>query len=278
MTLQDLRREVKELFKENSIDSPEADSGLLLMHIFNLSKTRLILDNFIVSDEKLSKVRSMARRRIEGEPIQYIIGHCPFMDLDFKVNHSILIPRQDTEILVETVSRFINENNYATLWDIGCGSGCIGITLAHIHPNLFVTEFDISQTALDTAKESAKLYNLSDRINFVHHDILSGMPNLPKPDIIVSNPPYIPSNDILTLQKEVKDFEPLSALDGGEDGLTFYREIAKSALLSHGGLLAFEIGYDQGISVPQILQENGYTNINLINDLSGNPRVVTGIF
>lgn len=278
MTLQDLRREVKELFKENNIDSPEADSGLLLMHIFNLSKTRLILDNFAITNQQLEQTMSMANRRISGEPIQYIIGHCPFMDLDFKVNSSTLIPRQDTEILVETVSRFIEENGSATLWDIGCGSGCIGITLAHIHPKLFVTEFDISQTALDTAKETAKFYNLTDRINFVCHDILSGMPDLPKPDIIVSNPPYIPSNDILTLQQEVKDFEPLSALDGGEDGLIFYREIAKNAPLHHGGMLAFEIGYDQGDSVPRILRENGYNDINLIYDLSGNPRVVTGIY
>ena len=278
MTLQDLRREVKELFKENNIDSPEADSGLLLMHIFNLSKTRLILDNFIVSQEQSDQTMSMAKRRIGGEPIQYIIGHCPFMDLDFKVNPATLIPRQDTEILVETVSRFIGENNSASLWDIGCGSGCIGITLAHIHPKLFVTEFDISQSALDTAKETAMFYNLTDRIDFVCHDILSGMPNLPKPDIIVSNPPYIPSYDILTLQNEVRDFEPLSALDGGKDGLIFYREIAKHAPLSRGGMLAFEIGYDQGESVPRILHENGYTDVNLIYDLSGNPRVVTGIY
>ncbi len=278
MTLQDLRREVKELFKENNIDSPETDSGLLLMHVFNLSKTRLILDNFIVTDEQSIQTMSMAKRRICGEPIQYIIGHCPFMDLDFKVNPATLIPRQDTEILVETVSRFVKKNNSASLWDIGCGSGCIGITLAHIHPKLFVTEFDISQSALDTAKETAKFYNLSDRINFVCHDILSGMPSLPKPDIIVSNPPYIPSADILSLQKEVRDFEPLSALDGGEDGLIFYREITKGAPLSPGGMLAFEIGYDQGDSVPRILRENGYTDVNLIYDLSGNPRVVTGIY
>lgn len=277
MTLQILRHELKALFRDSSIDSPEADSGLLLMHVLKISKTELLLKNFDIPDDVLNIVKELAKRRINGEPIQYLTGTCPFMDLNFRVNASTLIPRQDTEILVETVSEYIKEKHPASIWDIGCGSGCIGISLAYMHKNVTVTEFDISQTALDTAEKNASDYKLCDRISFVKHDILSGMPMLPVPDIIVSNPPYIPSSDIASLQREVKNYEPLSALDGGTDGLLFYRRIIKSAPLKEGGLLAFEIGCDQGKSVPSLMKESGYKNVQLVHDLSGNPRVVTGI-
>lgn len=275
MTLKEMRRQLKELFIQHDIESPEADSGLLLMHILSLSKTELLLNNPALSSEEVARIMELARRRIQGEPVRYLIGSAPFMDLDFTLNHATLIPRPDTEVLVEAVSSRIG-GEPLTLWDIGCGSGCIGISLAHLHPNLKVMELDISEDALDAAKTTARRYGLEDRIRFLNHDILSGMPNLPTPDIIVSNPPYIPAKDIETLQKEVRFFEPRRALDGGEDGLLFYRFITRHAPLQSGGLLAFEIGYDQGESVLSLLAENGYTNITLLKDLSGNPLVVLG--
>lgn len=277
MTLKELRAELINLFKSHNIESPEADSGLLLMHVFNLDKTRLLLENFSVDSDCYHKALSLANRRISGEPVRYILGSCPFMDLDFEVNPSTLIPRQDTEILVDAVSERIDAFKApVTMWDIGCGSGCIGISLAFKHVNLRVTEFDISDDALKTAERTAHRYSLLSRISFVRHDILKGMPNLPSPQIIVSNPPYIPTDVIRTLQHEVKDFEPVSALDGGSDGLVFYRKIIKDAPLSPGDLLAFEIGYDQGSSVPDLMESCGYKNITLLHDLSGNPRVVLG--
>ncbi len=275
MTLQEMRRQLNALFTQHEIESPEADSGLLLMHTLSLTKTELLLDNRTLSPDEISHIMSLADRRILGESVRYLTGCAPFMDLEFTLNSETLIPRPDTEVLVEAVSERIS-GNPLTLWDIGCGSGCIGISLAYLHPNLNVVALDISQEALDAAKTTANRYGLQDSIDFRCHDILSGMPNLPAPDIIVSNPPYIPSKDIESLQKEVRFFEPRRALDGGEDGLLFYRFIAKHALLSTGGLLAFEIGYDQGESVPRILAEHGYRNIVLLKDLSGNPRVVLG--
>lgn len=276
MTLQQLRRELYILFKSKNIESPEADSGLIIMHVLKLSKTALLLDNSEVSDSAAAEIIKLAHRRADGEPVRYIIGTCPFMQLEFYVNKSTLIPRQDTEILVETVSDMIDSNKDTVLWDIGCGSGCIGITLAYMHTRLSVYEFDISETALETAAKTAKRYRVDNRISFVQHDILSDIPKLDKPQIIVSNPPYIPTGSLNSLQREVIGYEPVAALDGGEDGLKFYKKIIHDAPLGKGGLLAFEIGYDQGESVPRIMEDNGYKNIKLIRDLSGNPRVVLG--
>ena len=278
MTLQTLRKELRTLFLEHNIESPEADSGLLLMHVLHLNKTQLLLENPEVSHETYTEILHLANRRIQGEPVRYLTGVCPFMDLEFYVNPATLIPRPDTEVLVRAVSDYIAEQAHPlTLWDIGCGSGCIGITLAHMHKNLTVVEIDISSMALETAKRTAKRYGLKERIHFLHQDILQGMPE-GKADIIVSNPPYIPTKDIDSLQTEVKHFEPRSALDGGEDGLLFYRHIIRHAPLSPKGLLAFEIGYDQGESVPALMQEDGYTDVTLQKDFSGNPRVVFGYF
>ena len=278
MTLKELRKELCSLFQSHNIESPEADSGLLLMHVLHLNKTQLLLDNPEISPDAYQELLHLANRRIQGEPVRYLTGTCPFMDLEFYVNPATLIPRPDTEVLVETVSDYIaRQNRPLTLWDIGCGSGCIGITLAHRHNTLSVMELDISPMALETAERTAKRYGLDDRIQFVHQDILKGMPE-GKPDIIVSNPPYIPTKDIDTLQTEVKHYEPRSALDGGEDGLVFYRHIIRHAPLAPKGLLAFEIGYDQGASVPSLMQKYGYTNVTLKKDFSGNPRVVFGYF
>ncbi len=274
MTLKELRLSLKQLFLEHEIESPEADSGLLLMHTLGLSKTELLLENPTVSPEKIKEILALANRRIQGEPVRYLTGACPFMDLEFFVNPSTLIPRPDTELLVETVSQRLGD--CSNLWDIGCGSGCVGITLAHRHPSLSVTELDISKEALATARKTALRYQLETRIQFLQHDILTGMPNLPQPQAIVSNPPYIPTGNIGNLQKEVRLFEPLSALDGGKDGLMFYRTILQNAPLPPGGLLAFEIGYDQGESVPILMQEHGYRDVELFHDLAHLPRVVVG--
>ena len=278
MTLKELRKELRTLFTEHNIESPETDSGLLLMHVLHLNKTQLLLDNPEISPKAYAQILELANRRLQGEPVRYLTGVCPFMDLEFYVNPSTLIPRPDTEVLICTVSDYIaKQARTLTLWDIGCGSGCIGITLANMHKDLTVMEIDISPMALETAKRTAKRYGLDDRIQFIHQDILKGMPE-GKPDIIVSNPPYIPTKDIDALQPEVKHFEPRSALDGGVDGLLFYRHIIRHAPLVKKGMLAFEIGYDQGESVPSLMKADGYTDITLQKDFSGNPRVVFGFF
>lgn len=278
-TLQAFRQELKQLFLEHRIESPETDAGLLLMHVLEIPKTKLLTQDVALTEEQEAKVTELASRRIQGEPIHYLLGSCPFMDLEFFVNPATLIPRPETELLVEKVLESLRKYpEPATLWDIGCGSGCIGLSLAYYHKSLQVVEVDISEQALKTAAKTAEKYNLQSRIQFLHHDILKGMPlELPNPQIIVSNPPYIPTKDVEQLMTDVKDYEPRTALDGGEDGLDFYRRIIKDAPLPKGGLLAFEIGYDQGESVPRLMEEAGYHHVELMQDLSGLDRIVTGV-
>ncbi|MBQ2891251.1 MAG: peptide chain release factor N(5)-glutamine methyltransferase, partial [Clostridia bacterium] len=206
----------------------------------------------------------------------YIVGHREFMSLDFKVNSSTLIPRADTEILVEELIK-IYEGKKPFIFEIGTGSGCIPVSLAYYIKDAHIMSCDISEKAIETAKENAKNNGVADRVSFIEHDILSGFPALEEaPDCIVSNPPYIESDVTQTLDENVKNFEPLSALDGGRDGLDFYRSIIKENPLRKGGLLAFEIGYNQGKSVSGLM-ENDYTDIRIIKDLGGNDRVITGI-
>ncbi len=274
--LQALRLELKHLFKSHNIESPDPEAGLLLMHVLGIDKITLLTKDMDISSKDREKIFTLANRRLTGEPIQYIIGSCSFMDLEFSVNPSTLIPRPETELLVEAVKERLPQDSPVTIWDIGCGSGCIGISLAHFCPNLSVIELDISEKALATAKTTATRYGLLDRITFLKHDILTGMPDLPVPDAIVSNPPYIPAKDILSLDKTVRDFEPISALDGGEDGLCFYRKIIQDAPLSPGGLLAFEIGHDQGPAVVSLLETAGYTGVTLLTDYAGLDRIVIG--
>lgn len=278
-TLQTLRQELKRLFLEHHMESPEIDAGLLLMQSLEITKTQLLTQNFPLTTEQEERVTELAKRRVKGEPIHYLLGSCPFLDLEFFVNPATLIPRPETELLVETVLKRLPEyQSPVTLWDIGCGSGCIGISLAYYRKDLKVVELDISEKALETAMRTAEKYGLVDRIQFLHWDILKGMPEeIPAPQVIVSNPPYIPTKDVKELMTDVRDYEPHSALDGGEDGLDFYRKIIREAPLPEGGLLAFEIGYDQGASVPALMEEAGYREVELLQDLSGLDRIVTGV-
>ena len=278
-TLQVFRQELKQLFLEHHMESPEIDAGLLLMHSLEITKTQLLTQNFPLTTEQEERVTELAKRRVKGEPIHYLLGSCPFLDLEFFVNPATLIPRPETELLVETVLKRLPEyQSPVTLWDIGCGSGCIGISLAYYRKDLKVVELDISEKALETAMRTAEKYGLVDRIQFLHWDILKGMPEeIPAPQVIVSNPPYIPTKDVKELMTDVRDYEPHSALDGGEDGLDFYRKIIREAPLPEGGLLAFEIGHDQGVSVPALMEEAGYREVELLQDLSGLDRIVTGV-
>ena len=242
----------------------------IVMCAADMTNTDMVLRiNEQLTPQQESLALEMARRRALGEPLQYILGFAEFMGLRFEVNRNVLIPRADTETLVETV---LNEKNGGiSVLDIGTGSGCVGISIAHFNKNARVTLLDISRAALDTARKNAK----NNRVNcdFINMDILSGCPN-GQYDVIVSK--YIRPEVIDTLQTEVKDFEPYTALCGGADGLVFYRRIVEIAphILNKNGLLAFEIGYDQGNDVSKLMR--GFDNVRVIKDLCGNDRVVTG--
>ncbi len=271
--LKDLRRNAKEVLDACKNDSPLADIDCILMSI-GFSKSDILLGEKSL-DKVLEKSFWQAIDRLKsGEPVQYITGKAEFMSLEFEVNSATLIPRADTEILVEAVINLCKSLKNPTIFEVGSGSGCIAISLAHYIPDAKVTSADISKAALEVAKRNAKLNNVN--VNFIEHNILDGFPEFEaSPDIIVSNPPYIPSADVLALDKKVKDFEPISALDGGADGLDFYRFIIDNAPIMHGGYLVFEVGINQSNQVADLMQ-NRFEDIKIIKDLAGIERVVVG--
>ena len=196
------------------------------------------------------------------------------MSLWFSLNSSTLIPRCDTEILVEELISVLKGKKKRIL-DIGTGSGCIAISLAYNLPDAEILSVDISEKALHTATQNAELNNVSQRCRFEYCNILESFPDF-LPDVVVSNPPYIPQKDIDSLDRKVKDFEPLTALAGGEDGLDFYRRISHDVPLTPNGLLAFEVGIGQAGDVRDIMSER-FEQIQIIKDLNGIDRVVTGV-
>ncbi len=252
-------------------DVPLLESRILMEKATGLDRLGLIKmsDNELTGDEEKLYL-SLVGDRLTGRPIAYITGHKEFMGLDFFVNENVLIPRPDTETLVQTAL----DSGKIRILDIGTGSGAVAVSLAKLNPLAKVSAVDISQNALAVAEKNAKANGVS--VSFSRLDILNE--EIPGTfDMIVSNPPYIKDSVIPSLDKTVKDFEPRLALSGGEDGLIFYREIAKKALLAlnPGGLLMFEIGFDQGEAVSEIMAGN-YKNIKVIKDLAGCDRVVTG--
>ena len=226
--------------------------------------------------EERDVLRGYVTRRGAGEPLQYILGVQEFMSLEFIVNPNVLIPRQDTETLVEYVLEKTKNKGFVLL-DIGTGTGCIPLSIAHCNSRAFVRGIDVSDAAVALAKENSERLGLTKRADFEKTDILTDIPR-GKYDVITSNPPYIESSVIETLQTEVKDYEPKLALDGGTDGLVFYRRICNIApdILADGGLLAFEIGYNQGAAVAKLMEKD-FSDIRIIKDLCGNDRVAAGM-
>ena len=228
-----------------------------------------------------ARFEEFVSRREGREPLQQILGTQEFMGLSFLVNRHVLIPRQDTETLVELVLKEVKDRE-ARILDLCTGSGCIAISLAALGGFRFVAASDISQEALETARENAGRIlgdggNESGKIRFRRSDLLDGFDREERFDVIVSNPPYIPSETIGGLEPEVREFEPRLALDGSADGLLFYRRLAGEcgAFLNRGGRVYFEIGHDQGAAVSGLLEAHGFTDIKVRKDLAGNDRVVS---
>lgn len=271
MVIRELISETAQRLNENAA----FEARQIVMAAAGMNNTEIVLKSKTkVSEDVIKCAFGMAQRRIKGEPLQYIIGMVEFMGLTFRVDKNVLIPRADTEILVETVLNIIG-NRSVNVLDIGTGSGCIGISIAKLNKNASVTFLDISENALLTAKKNADLNGVFGE--FVKMDILKECPNK-KFELIVSNPPYIRADVIPTLQTEVKDYEPYGALCGGTDGLAFYRRITDIVpqIMEKSGVLAFEIGYDQGKDVLNIM--TGFKDVHLIKDYAGNDRVIIGVW
>ncbi len=273
VSLKDLRKAAKLRLEQTGNDSPLADIDYLLGSM-GFDKSDIIRGEKQL-DKQGEQAFWTAIKRLElGEPVQYITGKCEFMSLDFEVTPATLIPRADTEILTEAVIDLCKNIQSPTIFEIGTGSGCIAISLAHYIRGAKITSADISKSALEVAKRNAARNHAE--VSFIHHNILEGFPKFEAlPDIVVSNPPYIPSRDVLDLDKKVKDFEPTSALDGGKDGLDFYRFISKNAPINQGGYLAFEVGIDQSRDAAELMKPR-FEDIKIIKDLAGIERVVIG--
>ena len=268
--------------------NPLLDAQILLMFLLDVDKIYLYTHGAEeVTEEIAEEFMKLIKLRASRYPLQYIIGSQEFMGLDFKVREGVLVPRPDTEVLVEKIIEIVNDGYFdgkdnINIVDIGTGSGAITLSLAHYIKNSSLYSVDISPIALEVAKENASVHLLEDRVKFLKGNMLEPLyaENLQgKVDILVSNPPYIATSVIEKLQIEVSTYEPKLALDGGADGLDFYRQIVNAAndFLSERGILAFEIGYDQGEDVCNLLHQSGnFKHVELFTDLSGMDRVVIG--
>jgi release factor glutamine methyltransferase len=269
-----------EILKKIQIESYLLDSQLLLSKVLNKDKLFIMLNrDFNLSQNQEEEFFRLIKLRESKMPTKYILGECEFMGMDFIVKPGVLIPRPDTEVLVEEVIKHIKEKTFTKVCDVCCGSGAIGIAIAEFIKDSNVMMYDISYDALDVAKLNIERFDLLKRVHGEFSDLLQvAISQNKKFQVIVSNPPYIREAVIPTLMDDVKNYEPYIALSGGGDGLDFYRRITKESLLvlEEGGLLAFEIGYDQKEEVMNILSKSGFKNIECIKDLSGNDRVIKG--
>ena len=273
MTFREAIEKGEKVLQLAKIDDAKTDAWLLLAMVCKINRTYY----YVHMDEELTmeqtrEYESVLKKRAERVPLQYITGEQEFMGLPFKVTPAVLIPRQDTETLVEEALKVITPG--MKVLDMCTGSGCILISILKNTVNVEGHGYDISKQALIVAKENAKLNGVN--ASFERSDLFEMVTDTY--DVIVSNPPYIPTEVIDGLQPEVAQFEPMQALDGKEDGLYFYRKIVKECrkYLTEKGKILFEIGHDQGAAVSEMLTYAGFSEVKVVKDLAGNDRVVIG--
>lgn len=255
-------------------EDAKLEAWILLSEAYQMNRSVYLMRMQQEADPEKEKIfRQMIARRQKGEPVAYIIGSWEFMGLAFRVSPAVLIPRPDTETLVEAVIEWALPRRLQIL-DLCTGSGCIAVSLAHYLKNAEVEAADISPEALTVAADNAKRNGVS--VSFWQGDLWEALPAGRQYDVITSNPPYIDWGQLQQLQTDVIDFEPILALDGGEDGLAFYRRLAEqtAAFLKDGGRAFWEIGYDQGQTVSEIVRARGLRLVEVRKDLAGHDRVV----
>jgi release factor glutamine methyltransferase len=253
------------------------DAEFLLIEQLGINRAQLFLnpDRELTEEEESSYWQSI-RRRAAGEPVQYIIGQQEFYGLNFYVTPAVLIPRPETEHLVESVLEAMPRDKFLQILDVGTGSGILAVTLALHLPHTKITAVDISADAIAVARRNAEAHNVANRIRFIESDLLAALPT-ELFDAIVSNPPYIPESDRSSLHPQVRDHEPATALFAGSEGLDIYRRLIPQAhaALKSNGLLALEIGYGQRNAIASLLA--GWQNVSFVNDLQQIPRVALAI-
>jgi len=273
-TVMDIVRWATEYFTHKGVDSPRLTIELMLCAVLDVTRIRLYTDyeRPLIKDE-LAKLRGMVQRRALHEPLQYILGAADFYGLSFTVNSDVLIPRPETEILVERCIRTLTGLGPVRCLDVGTGSGCIAITVARYVVDTQWTAIDISRGAVSVAGENAQNLEVADRVHVLQADIRTYVPESLY-DVLVMNPPYIPSAEVPTLDANVRDYEPHAALTDDADGLTFYRTLVERAdvLVKENAWIFLEIGHGQAGDVQEIFHGGGFT-IDILNDLENIPRV-----
>ncbi|MBR1421787.1 MAG: peptide chain release factor N(5)-glutamine methyltransferase [Selenomonadaceae bacterium] len=266
-----------DFFQRKNLDSPKLDAEILLAHV--LGKNRVYLYSHFdepLEKSELASYHESIDRRANGEPVAYITGQKEFFTIPFRVESGVLIPRPETEELVAIVTSRLKNRESIEILDLCTGSGCIALSILKFLPNSKATAIDLSDQAIKIANENSDCLNLQDRIEIIKGDLFEPIDPEKKFDAIVSNPPYIPQKDLENLPIDVRNFEPMLALDGGIDGLDFYRKIAGESknFLAEDGFVAVEIGIDQSKDVEEIFRRDGFNQIEIRKDLGGIDRVV----
>ena len=281
-TYNDLYMDIRQQLINNGISQPSLEAREIVSYVAGKTREEFFRDARIyVSEHVYRGSYELLERRLKGEPLAYIIGEWEFMGIPLDIDPSVLIPRVDTELLAEEAIKWLDGKKECRVLDLCTGSGCLGIAIAmNTPPDCRVVLADISKKALAVARRNIRRHGLTGRVACVLADATKpGSVSLGSFDLIVSNPPYIPSDDIMKLDPSVKNYEPHIALNGGDDGLRFFRYIASGyyPLLKRGAALMFECGIGQAQHVRDILLKNGYSDIRILKDTQGIERVVTCI-
>ncbi len=278
MTVLEVIQRSTDFLAKKGVESPRLQIELLLAHVLQLPRLKLYL-NFerALTEAELETLRALVKRRGEREPLQHILGSTSFCGLEIEVNRHVLIPRPETELLAERAAGLLNGGEAPAVLDFGTGSGCLAIALAVKCPMARIHALDVSEEALNVARANAARHGASERIQFLQGDGLAALPGDARYDLIVSNPPYIPTAEIATLEPEVRDHDPRAALDGGTDGLEFYRRLAGGApeRLQPGGRMVWEIGDGQETALRELLAGQMWIVEAVERDYTGRPRILT---
>ena len=281
LTVLDVLNKSNDYLNKKGIESPRMNAELLLADILKCKRLELyLMYDRPLTEKELTEYREYLKRRSTFEPAQYIIGTVEFYGLEFKVSPAVLIPRPETEILVEAVINSVNKEDELRIMDIGSGSGNISIAIAVNLPNAFVTGIEISESAIKVAEENLKKYDLNKRVSFLNYDILSvNRDELSDFDIIVSNPPYVSKADYDKVQKEILNYEPNIAVTDFDDGYKFYREIISlsAQILKPNGKIFLEIAQGQSKKISDFMKENNFKEISIVQDYQKIDRVIYGV-
>lgn len=276
MILKEIQRKLCNNFSTIGIETPELDARIILKEVLFLDDKDLILkESLDIPEEMIEKIITIESRRLNGEPISKIFKKRDFYNSTFVISNDVLDPRPETELIVEIANNYINKNEVKNILDLGTGSGCILLSILKENRMINGLGIDLSKEAISIAKQNSKKLNLETQSNFLVSNWMSSVNY--KYDLVVSNPPYIASEDIKKLSKSVKIYDPILSLDGGDDGLNSYRLIASDLkrIISMNALIIIEIGYNQSLQVIDIFKKNDFKLIKKYNDINGLDRVLT---